>query len=134
MLNALSKRRKFPGEIGLLYMAWYGLGRGWMEGLRDSKYIETLGTLPIHQIVAFTVCAISVFVLIVKFIEAKKLGTVSFEYVEKAPKKAALEESEASDYQPMYAAAEPEEVEATKQPEPQEQTKEPSSEIPSEEN
>lgn len=137
VLNALSKRRKFPGEIGLLYMAWYGLGRGWMEGLRDSKYIETLGTLPIHQIVAFTVCAISVFVLIVKFIEAKKLGTVSFEYVEKAPKKAALEESEASDYQPMYAAAElveEEPQEQPKEPEEPEEPEEPSSEIPSEEN
>ena len=105
-----------------------------MEGLRDSKYIETLGTLPIHQIVAFTVCAISVFVLIVKFIEAKKLGTVSFEYVEKAPKKAALEESEASDYQPMYAAAEQGEVEPPKQPEPSEEPEGSSTENSTEEN
>lgn len=38
-LHFYSKRRKFSGEIALLYIAWYGLGRAWIEGLRtDSLY------------------------------------------------------------------------------------------------
>ena len=34
------KHKKFSGEIFLLYVVWYGLGRAWIEGLRaDSLYI-----------------------------------------------------------------------------------------------
>lgn len=33
-------RRKFDGEVFLMYLMWYGLGRSWIEGLRaDSLYI-----------------------------------------------------------------------------------------------
>lgn len=40
ILHFYSKRRKFKGEIFALYCAWYGLGRGFIEGLRtDSLYI-----------------------------------------------------------------------------------------------
>ncbi len=36
----LRNRRKFDGEIFLFYLAWYGLGRVWIEGLRtDSLYL-----------------------------------------------------------------------------------------------
>ena len=39
-LHFYSKRRKFDGEVFLLYVAWYGLGRSWIEGLRtDSLYL-----------------------------------------------------------------------------------------------
>jgi len=35
-----ARRRKFDGEIFWGYMAWYGLGRAWIEGLRtDSLYL-----------------------------------------------------------------------------------------------
>lgn len=40
LLHLYSKRRKFDGEVFLLYVAWYGLGRVWIEGLRtDSLYL-----------------------------------------------------------------------------------------------
>ena len=39
-LHFFSKKRKFDGEVFLLYVAWYGLGRVWIEGLRtDSLYL-----------------------------------------------------------------------------------------------
>ena len=41
-LHFWSKRheRRFDGQIFLMYIAWYGLGRVWIEGLRtDSLYI-----------------------------------------------------------------------------------------------
>ena len=39
-LHLFSKKRKFDGEVFLLYVAWYGLGRAWIEGLRtDSLYL-----------------------------------------------------------------------------------------------
>lgn len=40
ILHFYSKKRKFDGEIFLLYVAWYGLGRAIIEGFRtDSLYI-----------------------------------------------------------------------------------------------
>lgn len=39
LLHFYSKRRKFDGEILLMYLGWYGFGRMWIEGLRqDSLY------------------------------------------------------------------------------------------------
>ena len=39
LLHFYSKKRKYDGEIFTLYVAWYGLGRGIIEGLRtDSLY------------------------------------------------------------------------------------------------
>lgn len=39
-LHFFSKKRKFDGEVFLAYVAWYGLGRVWIEGLRtDSLYL-----------------------------------------------------------------------------------------------
>ena len=40
LLHFLSKKRKYDGQTFLQYLAWYGLGRVWIEGLRtDSLYI-----------------------------------------------------------------------------------------------
>ncbi len=45
------KRRKFDGEIFLMYLAWNGAGRSVIEGLRtDSLY---LGSVRISQLLAF---------------------------------------------------------------------------------
>ena len=39
LLHFLSKKRKYDGQIALGYVAWYGLGRTFIEGLRtDSLY------------------------------------------------------------------------------------------------
>ena len=40
LLHFLSKRRRYDGQTFLQYLAWYGLGRVWIEGLRtDSLWI-----------------------------------------------------------------------------------------------
>ncbi|MDR1754807.1 MAG: prolipoprotein diacylglyceryl transferase [Eubacterium sp.] len=50
LLHSYSKKRRFDGEIFLLYAGWYGLGRMFIEGLRmDSLYV---GDYRISQIVA----------------------------------------------------------------------------------
>lgn len=60
-LHIYSKRRKFDGEVFLLYMAWYGLGRAWIEGLRtDSLYI---GSVRVSQLLAIISCIAAVAVL-----------------------------------------------------------------------
>ena len=40
LLHFYSKKRKYDGEVFTLYLAWYGLGRFFVEGLRtDSLYL-----------------------------------------------------------------------------------------------
>ena len=63
LLSIYIKKRKFDGEIFLMYIAWNGLGRAIIEGLRtDSLY---LGPIRVSQALAIlgAVAAISAIVL-----------------------------------------------------------------------
>ena len=52
LLHFLSKKRKYDGQTFLQYLAWYGLGRVWIEGLRtDSLYIGSTG-IRVSQLLA----------------------------------------------------------------------------------
>ncbi len=56
------KHKKFDGEITLLYLGGYGLGRSWIEGLRTDQLIMHTTGLPASQLLAiclvmFAVCA-----------------------------------------------------------------------------
>ena len=54
LLHFLSKRRKYDGQIALGYLAWYGLGRTFIEGLRtDSLY---WGKFRVSQMLAAITC------------------------------------------------------------------------------
>ena len=61
LLHFYSKKRRFKGEIALLYAAWYGAGRAWIEGLRtDSLYI---GSVRVSQLLAIISCIAAIAVL-----------------------------------------------------------------------
>jgi phosphatidylglycerol:prolipoprotein diacylglycerol transferase len=74
LLHFLSKRRKYDGQIALGYLAWYGLGRALIEGLRtDSLY---LGAFRVSQLLAAVTCAAGVILLMVlsfRYHDPKKL-------------------------------------------------------------
>ena len=54
LLHFMSKKRKYDGQIALSYVAWYGLGRALIEGLRtDSLY---LGIFRVSQLLAAISC------------------------------------------------------------------------------
>lgn len=73
-LTSYSKKKKFDGEILLLYLGWYGLGRMFIEGLRtDSLYI---GGLKVSQWLAGA-CLVTAIVLLVIFYFVKKVRTVA---------------------------------------------------------
>lgn len=56
LINLLYKKKKFDGQVLLMYLAWYGLGRMMIEGLRtDSLYV---GVFRISQVVGFLCFAI----------------------------------------------------------------------------
>ena len=50
LLHFLSKKRRFDGQIFLCYLAWYGLGRFFIEGLRTDSLMS--GSLRASQVVA----------------------------------------------------------------------------------
>ena len=63
LLHLISKRRKYDGQIALCYVAWYGLGRYFIEGLRlDSLMI---GSFRVSQLLAGGSCVLAVIALIV---------------------------------------------------------------------
>ena len=62
LLHFLSKHRKYDGQVALGYVAWYGLGRAFIEGLRtDSLW---WGPFRVSQLLAAVSCAAAVGVLI----------------------------------------------------------------------
>ena len=62
LLHHLSKKRQYDGQISLGYVAWYGLGRAFIEGLRtDSLY---WGPFRVSQLLAAVSCIAAVTVLL----------------------------------------------------------------------
>ncbi len=67
-LHFFTKKRKFDGEMFLLYLAWYGLGRAWIEGLRmDSLYLFSTG-IRVSQLVAAVsfLAAVTILICVLK--------------------------------------------------------------------
>ena len=63
LLHGISKGRKYDGQIALMYVTWYGLGRAFIEGLRtDSLW---WGNFRVSQVLAAVTCAAAGIVLIV---------------------------------------------------------------------
>ncbi len=71
LLNLFYRKKRYNGQVTLLYGVWYGFGRMWIEGLRtDSLY---LGDTPIRvsQLVAFLSFAGCLALLIVMWVRGK---------------------------------------------------------------
>ena len=76
LITALYRKKKFHGQNFLAYVAWYGFGRMFIEGLRtDSLYV---GPFRISQVVGVACFVIGGGLLIAGLILAKKqkLGSV----------------------------------------------------------
>lgn len=61
-LHFLSKKRRYDGQIALGYVAWYGLGRAWIEGLRMDSLM--LGPFRVSQLLAAVSCIVALGILI----------------------------------------------------------------------
>ncbi len=60
----LRKKRKFDGQLFLCYLAWYGLGRMFIEGLRtDSLYVGSTN-LRVSQLLAGLTCLLALGVIL----------------------------------------------------------------------
>ena len=88
----LKKWRKFDGQIILMYMVWYGLGRFFIEGLRTDSLM--IGSLRVSQGVAALMFVAGVILLIIGFARVKRLGSDYKLYVDTAESKALLAEAD----------------------------------------
>lgn len=52
ILVAYRKHKRFEGELFLLYLFGYGLGRVWIEGLRTDQLLTPIVGLPVSQVLA----------------------------------------------------------------------------------
>ena len=80
LLVLLGKKRKFYGEIGLLYLIGYGVGRFWIEGIRTDTLFIPGTTLAVSQVLAAVMVIGSIIIdVIVRFqISKGKLKSIVF--------------------------------------------------------
>lgn len=58
------KLKKFDGEVFLVYLLGYGLGRVWIEGLRTDQLLLPVVGLPVSQILAGVIVVVSTILII----------------------------------------------------------------------
>lgn len=74
LLALLAKKiRKYDGQIFLIYIAWYGLGRFFIEGLRTDSL--KIGTVRVSQALAAICVITSVILLITVGSKVKRMGS-----------------------------------------------------------
>ena len=79
LIHSLYKKKKFDGQVLLMYLTWYGFGRMFIEGLRTNSLM--VGSFRISQLLGF-LCFVTGSVLLTVFlIRAKKVKEDGEEYV-----------------------------------------------------
>ncbi|MCI8331973.1 MAG: prolipoprotein diacylglyceryl transferase [Clostridiales bacterium] len=82
LLSILYKKKKYNGQICLWYLAWYGFGRMFVEGLRtDSLYI---GSIRISQLVGL-LCVVFGIALHFIFLSMAKKGRLTLPFTKREP-------------------------------------------------
>ena len=78
LINIFFKKKKFDGQIVCTYIAWYGFGRMFIEGLRtDSLYV---GVFRISQVVGFVCFVVCTILLILGFTKAHRAALTAKSY------------------------------------------------------
>lgn len=66
------KYKKFEGEIFLMYLFGYGLGRAWIEGLRTDQLLIPGSQIPVSQVLAVVLVIVSASIMWIKTKKAKE--------------------------------------------------------------
>jgi phosphatidylglycerol:prolipoprotein diacylglycerol transferase len=72
----LTKRRRFDGQLTLMYLGWYGLGRFFIEGLRTDSLL--LGTIRVSQLLALLCFLTSVLTLVFILSKIRREGDSAY--------------------------------------------------------
>lgn len=90
ILYLYSKHRKYDGQLFLMYVMWYGLGRSFIEGLRTDSLM--LGNIRVSQALAIVLTITSLILLIVCGSKVKRMGSDYTFYKDTEHSKRLLEE------------------------------------------
>lgn len=66
LLLLYRRHKKFKGEVFLVYVAGYGLGRAWIEGLRTDQLILPGTGIPVSQALSIVLVVLAVLMIIYK--------------------------------------------------------------------
>ena len=74
IINALYNKKKYDGQVFLMYITWYGFGRMLIEGLRTDSLM--VGSFRISQVVAFLCFVTGTILLITLGIRASRKAKI----------------------------------------------------------
>lgn len=91
LLSLWSKRRKYDGQIFIMYLGWYGAERFFVEGLRTDSLM--LGNIRVSQMLSAVLFAVSVILQIVFFFRRRRDPEVFVLYANTDESRQLIEES-----------------------------------------
>lgn len=74
LLLLYRKHKKFQGEVFLLYLLGYGLGRAWIEGLRTDQLWIPGTEIPVSQVLAVVLVILSAVMIAIKRKKSMECG------------------------------------------------------------
>lgn len=77
LLLVFTRCKKFNGEVFLLYLSGYGIGRFWIEGLRTDQLLLPVVHYPVSQVLAIVLTVVSIVWIFVGTWRAKKQSVVA---------------------------------------------------------
>ena len=98
ILNYFSKKRRFSGQISLMYCVWYGFGRGIIEMLRTDSLM--IGNIRVSCLLSFTICiagAVLLAVMLRRTAENAETGDYSAVFAENEESEKITEEIKEDD-------------------------------------
>lgn len=72
VLMFYTKHKKFQGEIVLWYLMLYGIGRGWIEGLRTDQLIIGNTGMAVSQVLAILMAIVSFSIILFMHLRIRK--------------------------------------------------------------
>ncbi len=65
------RHKKFHGEVSLIYLVGYGLGRAWIEGIRTDQLYLTGTTIPVSQLLSVIIVLVGVVLWVINLRKVK---------------------------------------------------------------
>ena len=78
IINALYKKKKFDGQIVLMYLTWYGFGRMFIEMLRTDQL--KLGVFPVSVVIGAVCFVVGTILIIINLVKARREKITEGEY------------------------------------------------------
>ena len=76
VLLLVTRKKRFHGQVFLLYLMGYGVGRFWIEGLRTDQLKIGSTNIAISQVVSVVLCAAALVLYIIGMKKAKEVDSI----------------------------------------------------------